>query len=101
MKVTLPKDIKRYKSKFIAGLTLRQFVFVVFGLIAMVLWGYILSRFMDFTLACMLAVILSLPVFLLGFLTVSGLTFEKVIARIIRSEIQGKDYRPYRREGFK
>ena len=101
MKVSLPKDIKKYESKFIAGLTLRQFVFVVLGLLAMVLWCVVLSRVIDFTMACMLAVILSLPVFLLGFLTVSGLTFEKVIARIIRSEIQGKDYRPYRRDGFK
>ena len=100
MKINLPKNIQKYKTKVVAGLSFRQLLFCVVGVIIFGFFAFLFSKILYITMACIVSAIVAIPVFMIGFVKVSGLTFEKIIVRVIRAELFKKDFRPYKREGF-
>jgi len=82
--VRIPKDIRSYKEKLIAGLTARQLIAVFIALVICVPTYIYGRRLLGDDLAGWLVMIVALPAGAVGFYRKNGLPFEKFAAVIIR-----------------
>lgn len=74
--VSVPKEIKEYEKKFIKNMTLRQ----VLGLLSAVVLGlltyYICTKVMTEDIASYLVMIVVIPCFLYGYISIQDMHFE-------------------------
>ena len=81
IEVPIPHDILKYKTKFIANFTVRQFVSLCLGG-AVGIFSYFFL-FKDVPGGKYLTALLIVPFFLVGFITIFGQPFEKIAWNVI------------------
>jgi len=98
--VQIPKDLTKVKTKFILGLTKRQFV--CFGTAAAIgVPVFFATRgALGNSSAVLLMMGLMLPAFFMAMYEKDGLTAEKILFNIIRSRWFFPPKRPYKTENF-
>ena len=97
IKRQIPRDIMKYKTKIIGGLTARQIVCFVPGS-ALAIGAFFLFKPLLGEGAALPAIIVGLPFFLCGGLTMYGVPFEKFIGTIYRNTIATPPTRKYKTE---
>ncbi|MEG2380116.1 MAG: PrgI family protein [Oscillospiraceae bacterium] len=100
MKVKVPRNIKKYETKLMGGMTTRNLIFLIIGFAFVAVWVFLLHNILPYSMLFIVSFLLSLPIFLMGFLKVSNIYLDKVIVKVIKAEILGADRREYKTRGF-
>lgn len=95
IEIKIPKEINDYKEKFLFGLTIRQFIFLVAAL-AICVPLYIFGKdYLGDDVVSWLIIIIAIPILAFGFFRYEGLPFEKFVAMIYRQKWQEPQKRKY------
>ncbi|MGN0557603.1 MAG: PrgI family mobile element protein [Acutalibacteraceae bacterium] len=86
MKVKNPKSIKKYKVKGAAGFSLRQIVYSIAGLAVAAALFALFRLLLPYSAAIFVALLLSSPIFLSGFLMINGVSLGKCIWVILTAK---------------
>jgi membrane-bound ClpP family serine protease len=98
--VWIPKEIKGYKEKFIAGLTVRQTISVVIAgifCVPLYFWG---SNFLPEEIIAWIVMIIALPCVCIGFFKVNGMVFEKYAVAVFKFSFLVPTKRKYKTSNF-
>ena len=94
IEIKVPKEITEYKSKFMFGLTVRQFISLAALGICVPL--YIFGKdFMPEDLVSWLIMLIGAPVLAFGFFRFHGMTFEQFLLLIFRQKFVEPQRRKY------
>lgn len=98
IEVKLPREIRDFKSKVIFNLTLRQIICLVLALgINIPLYIFLKSVFIE-DIASWIVLIVSLPIFLVGFVKKDGMPYEKYFLIMLRFHFLTPRIRKYKTE---
>ena len=96
LEAQIPKDIRKYESKFILFFTIKQTVCVIIaGVIAIILFNVLKPMFGSQVAgyACLIA---SIPEVLIGWVKVQGIPFEKFVQTAIVGNVLAPKVRVYK-----
>lgn len=109
IEVNIPKDILRYKSKFIANFTVREIVCLSLGALSAVVGYNNLFASLPGKGRMYAAALIAIPFFIVGFIKLYGQPFEKIAKVIIidnliypavrKNEIHYPEYEKYKKTG--
>ena len=86
MEVKINKDIRDFSESIFFGLSLRQFIFSVLACIVAVILYFILKPFCGIETLSWVCILGAVPFAVLGFVKYNGMTAEKFIVAVIKSE---------------
>ena len=95
IEIKVPKEITEYKSKFMFGLTVRQFISLAAALgicVPLYIFG---KDFMPEDLVSWLIMLIGAPVLAFGFFRFHGMTFEQFLLLIFRQKFVEPQRRKY------
>lgn len=95
IEIKIPKEITEYKSKFLFGLTVRQFVSLAGALavcIPLYIWG---KNFMPEDLVSWVIMLVGIPLLAFGFFRFHGMNFENFLLLLIRQKFIEPQRRKY------
>lgn len=100
IEIKIPKEIRDFKSKVIFNLTARQVISVVIALVINVPL-YIFSKgLFGEDIAGWLIIIISAPIFLIGFVKKDGMNYEKYFLIMLRFNFLTPRIRKYKTENI-
>lgn len=97
IEVRIPKEITEYKEKILFGLSLRQLICFSAAIVTGVVTYYFTNSLFGPDIASYIVILLTIPIFAVGFFKKGSFTFEKYIALIIKHYI-GTSKRKYKTE---
>lgn len=100
MKVKIPRNIKKYETKLIGGLSVRSFIFVIIGFAFAISLGLLLKGFIPLNILCLICILFSLPIFLMGILKISDLYLNEILIRLFKNKYKGENKRLYKVRGY-
>lgn len=86
MEVKINKDIREFSESIFFGLSLRQFIFSVLACIIAVILYFILKPCCGIETLSWVCILGAVPFAVLGFVKYNGMTAEKFIVAVIKSE---------------
>lgn len=86
MEVKINKDIREFSESIFFGLSLRQFIFSVLACIVAVILYFILKPCCGIETLSWVCILGAVPFAVLGFVKYNGMTAEKFIVAVIKSE---------------
>lgn len=87
MEVKINKDIREFSESIFFGLSIRQFIFSVLACIVALILYFTLKPFFGIETLSWLCILGAAPFAVLGFVKYNGMTAEKFIIAVIKSEI--------------
>lgn len=87
MEVKINKDIREFSESIFFGLSLRQFVFSVIACIVAVILYFALKPYLGLETLSWVCILGAAPFAVLGFVKYNGMTAEKFIVAVIKSEL--------------
>lgn len=87
MEVKINKDIREFSESIFFGLSIRQFIFSVLACIVAVILYFTLKPYFGIETLSWLCILGAAPFAVLGFVKYNGMTAEKFIIAVIKSEI--------------
>lgn len=95
MIVKIPEDIDKYEPKTWGNFTTRQFVSILIAFpVLAVIFGGLFYLTGDTTISSIVALVISLPIFMSGFAKTQGLYFNEIIKRRLEDK-KNSNPRPY------
>lgn len=98
IEIKIPKEIRKYKEKLFLGLTARQFIWTVIAIVINVPLYWYGRDVLGEDVAGWGVIILSFPIFAMGYFEYNGLTFENFIGAFIRNQFLYPQKRVYESE---
>src|SRR5574344_1825893 len=86
MEVKINKDIREFSESIFFGLSLRQFIFSVIACIVAVVLYFALKPYLGLETLSWVCILGAAPFAVLGFVKYNGMTAEKFIVAVIKSE---------------
>ena len=86
MEVKINKDIREFSESIFFGLSLRQFIFSVIACIVAVVLYFVLKPYLGLETLSWVCILDAAPFAVLGFVKYNGMTAEKFIVAVIKSE---------------
>ena len=86
MEVKINREIRNYTESMFFGLSLRQFLFSVLGCAVAILLYFLVSPYAGTETVSWVCMLGAAPFAALGFITYNGMTAEKFIWAVFRSE---------------
>ena len=86
MEVKINKDIREFSESIFFGLSLRQFIFSVIACIVAVVLYFALKPYVGLETLSWVCILGAAPFAVLGFVKYNGMTAEKFIVAVIKSE---------------
>lgn len=86
MEVKINKDIREFSESIFFGLSLRQFIFSVIACIVAVVLYFTLKPYLGLETLSWVCILGAAPFAVLGFVKYNGMTAEKFIVAVIKSE---------------
>ena len=86
MEVKINKDIREFSESIFFGLSLRQFIFSVIACIVAVVLYFVLKPYLGLETLSWFCILGAAPFAVLGFVKYNGMTAEKFIVAVIKSE---------------
>ena len=86
MEVKINKDIREFSESIFFGLSLRQFIFSVIACIVAVVLYFVLKPYLGLETLSWVSILGAAPFAVLGFVKYNGMTAEKFIVAVIKSE---------------
>lgn len=86
MEVKINKDIREFSESIFFGLSLRQFIFSVIACIVAVVLYFLLKPYLGLETLSWVCILGAAPFAVLGFVKYNGMTAEKFIVAVIKSE---------------
>lgn len=87
MEVKINKDIREFSESIFFGLSIRQFIFSALACIVALILYFTLKPFFGIETLSWLCILGATPFAVLGFVKYNGMTAEKFIIAVIKSEI--------------
>ena len=87
MEVRINKEVRDYQESLFFGLSLRQFLFALLAVLVAVGLYFGLRNVVGSGEIGWICIVAAFPFALCGFFTYNGMTFEKFLLAIIRSEL--------------
>lgn len=87
MEVKINKDIREFSESIFFGLSIRQFIFSALACIVALILYFTLKPFFGIETLSWLCILGAAPFAVLGFVKYNGMTAEKFIISVIKSEI--------------
>lgn len=84
IEIKIPKEITEYKEKIIFGLSIRQLISILIGVIVSIGTYLMLYKKIGHEITGYIVILLCIPIFGIGFLKINNFTFEEYIKNIIR-----------------
>lgn len=100
MEVRINKEVRDYQESIFFGLTLRQLIFALLAVLVAVGVYFALRPVMGIGEVGWICVVAAFPFALCGFFTYHGMTFERFIVVLIRSEFLYPRRLVFRSENF-
>lgn len=92
----IPKDINKYKAKFLGPLTVRQTVCFIPAAIIGIGFVMLTKDYLPQDACFLIAMFLAAPLILCGILNVNGLPFEKFVQTVFVSVVLAPKHRVYK-----
>lgn len=86
--VKITRDIRTYKTKMFWGLTARQLICGAIGISTGMLLNTFAKDYIGSDLASWLTIIVELPIFAIGFVTIQGMAAEKFLKVFIKNRFK-------------
>ena len=86
MEVKINKDIREFSESIFFGLSLRQFIFSVIACIVAAVLYFALKPYLGLETLSWICILGAAPFAVLGFVKYNGMTAEKFIVAVIKSE---------------
>ena len=87
MEIKIPKEVRTHKETIFFGFTLRQFTCAVMA-VGLAIGVYLLAKaFIGKEVASWLCILCAAPFALAGFFQYNGLTFERFLWAVIKSQV--------------
>ena len=87
MEVKINREIRQYTESILFGLSMRQFIFSIFGCLVAVLLYFLLRPYFGIETLSWVCILGACPFAVLGFVTYNGMTAEQFISAWFKSEI--------------
>ena len=87
MEIKINKDIREFNESIFFGLSLRQFIFSLLACIIAVVLYFCLKPFLGTEMLSWVCIAGAFPFAILGFVKYNGMTADKFIIAVIKSEI--------------
>lgn len=87
MEVKINKDIREFSESIFFGLSLRQFIFSVIACIVAVVLYFALKPYLGLETLSWVCILGAAPFAVLGFVKYNGMTAEKFVVAVIKSEL--------------
>lgn len=87
MEVKINKEIRNYTESMFFGLSMRQFIFSVFGVAVAVILYFVLKPIVGMETVSWVCILGAAPFAAIGFVTYHGMTAEQFLWAWIKSEI--------------
>lgn len=87
MEVKINKDIREFSESIFFGLSIRQFIFSALACIVAVILYFVLKPFLGIETLSWVCILGAVPFAVLGFVKYNGMSAEKFIIAVIKSEI--------------
>ena len=87
MEVKINREIRNYTETMFFGLSLRQFLFAALGCIVAVLLYFLVKPYAGTEMVSWVCMLGAAPFVALGFITYNGMTAEKFIWALLKSEV--------------
>lgn len=87
MEIKINKDIREFNESIFFGLSLRQFIFSLLACVVAVVLYFCLKPFLGTEMLSWVCIAGALPFAILGFIKYNGMTADKFIIAVIKSEI--------------
>lgn len=97
IEVAIPKNLFKFKTKFIGNFSAREFICGVLGVSAALVGFFVLFKTMDQGLRIGLSGVIAVPFFLVGFLKIYDQPFEKMAYVVLYDNFFLPIKRPYER----
>lgn len=94
IEMEIPKDIRKYEAKLIGPLTLRQTICLILGCVVAIP-AYFLFDFLPQDMRYIIVAVLATPFILVGWVKISGMTFELYAKQIWYSVVAAPPERKY------
>ena len=82
--VKVPKEIKEYEEKLVAGLSLRQMLWGILAIVCSLASYFALTFIVGSELASWVTMLVGMPLFACGFINYQGMPMNKFIKIVIR-----------------
>lgn len=87
MEIKIPKEVRAHKETIFFGFTMRQFICAVVA-VGLAVGVYLLAgAFIGKEIASWLCIFCATPVALAGFFSYNGMTFERFVWAVLKSQI--------------
>lgn len=87
MEVKINREIRNYKENIFFGLSIRQFIFSLLSCLSAVFLYFLLRNKVNTEVLSWICMLGAIPFVVLGFVTYNGMTIEKFIFALIKSEL--------------
>ena len=87
IEIKINKEVRDYQESIFFGLSLRQFICSAMAIAVAVLLYFLLGRIMGSGEVGWVCILSAFPFAICGFFTYNGMTFERFVAAVIRSEL--------------
>lgn len=95
IEIRIPKEIRTYKEKLFFGLTLRQLICTVIAILVNVPLYWFGKDIIGAEAASWVVILIAMPLFLIGYFSYNGMTFEQFIKSFIQHEFIYPQKRKY------
>ncbi|WP_068612497.1 PrgI family protein [Paenibacillus tuaregi] len=95
IEIRIPKEIRTYKEKLFFGLNLRQLVCTLIAIVVNVPLYWFGRDIVGPDTASWIVIFIAMPLFMIGYFSYNGMTFEQFIKSVIQQEIIYPQKRKY------
>ncbi|OMD35658.1 PrgI family protein [Paenibacillus odorifer] len=95
IEIRIPKEIRTYKEKLFFGLTLRQLICTTIAIFVNVPLYWFGKDIIGAEAASWVVILIAMPLFLIGYFTYNGMTFEQFLKSLIQHEFIYPQKRKY------
>lgn len=95
IEIRIPKEIRTYKEKLFFGLNLRQLICTLIAIIINVPLYWFGKDYVGADTASWIVIFIAMPLFMIGYFSYNGMTFEQFIKSVIQHEMIYPQKRKY------
>ncbi|MCJ8010146.1 PrgI family protein [Paenibacillus sp. KQZ6P-2] len=96
IEIRIPKEIRTYKEKLFFGLNLRQLICTAIAILINVPLYWFGKDIIGPDAASWVVILIAIPLFMIGFFSYNGMTFEQFIKSVIQFEVIYPQKRKYK-----
>lgn len=96
VEIRIPKEIRQFKEKLFFGLNLRQLICSIIAIAINVPLYWFGKDYIGADTASWIVILIAIPIFMIGFFSYNGMTFEQFVKAMLQTELIYPQKRKYK-----